>query len=59
MVVTTAFEAAGQHKEIPPLICQRLELPLSSTYAAGVEMLIKHGLPRSIATSTGERIGQH
>jgi hypothetical protein len=35
-----AFEAAGQHKEMPPLICQRLELPLSSTYAAGAEMLM-------------------
>jgi hypothetical protein len=35
-----AFEAAGQNKEMPPLICQRLELPLSSTYAAGAEMLL-------------------
>ena len=35
-----AFEAAGQNKEMPPLICQRLELPLSSTYAAGAEMLM-------------------
>jgi hypothetical protein len=35
-----AFEAAGQHKEMPPLICQRLELPVSSTYAAGADVLI-------------------
>ena len=35
-----AFEAAGQHTEMPPLICQRLELPLCSTYAAGARMLL-------------------
>jgi hypothetical protein len=35
-----AFEAAGEQEEMPPLFCQRLELPLSSTYAAGAEMLM-------------------
>jgi hypothetical protein len=29
-----AFEVAAQHEEMSPLSCDRLELPLASTYAA-------------------------
>jgi hypothetical protein len=35
-----AFEIAGQQEEMPPLWCHRLELPLSSTYAAGAAVLM-------------------
>jgi hypothetical protein len=35
-----AFELAGAQEEMPALFCQRLELPLSSTYAAAAKMLM-------------------
>jgi hypothetical protein len=35
-----AFEVARQQEEMPPLWCGRLELPLSSTYAAGAAVLM-------------------
>jgi hypothetical protein len=35
-----AFEIAGQQEEMPPLWCHRLELPRSSTYAAGAAVLM-------------------
>ena len=35
-----AFEVAAQQEEMPPLWCHRLELPLSSTYAAGAAALM-------------------
>jgi hypothetical protein len=35
-----AFEVAGQQEEMSPLSCDRLELPLSSTYAAGAAVLM-------------------
>jgi hypothetical protein len=35
-----AFEVAAQQEEMPPLWCQWLELPLTSTYAAGAAMLM-------------------
>src|ERR1700722_1782539 len=34
-----AFEVRELHEEMAPLWCQRLELPLSSTYAAGAAVL--------------------
>jgi hypothetical protein len=35
-----AFEVAAQQEEMPPLSCDRLELPLASTYAAGAAALM-------------------
>jgi hypothetical protein len=35
-----AFEVAGQQEEMPSLSCYRLELPPSSTYAAGAAVLM-------------------
>ena len=35
-----AFEVAGQQEEMPPLWCHCLELPLSSTYAAGAAVVM-------------------
>ena len=35
-----AFEVCEQHEEMQPEWCQRLELPLSSTYAAGAAVLM-------------------
>jgi hypothetical protein len=35
-----AFEVAAQQEEMPPLSCDRLELPLASTYAAGAAVLM-------------------
>ena len=35
-----AFEVAGQQKELAPQECHHLELPLSSTYAAGASVLM-------------------
>jgi hypothetical protein len=35
-----AFEVAQAQEEMPPLFCQRLELPGSSLYAAGAEMVM-------------------
>jgi hypothetical protein len=35
-----AFEVAGQQEEMPPISCQHLELPFSSTYAAGAQVLL-------------------
>ena len=35
-----AFEVAGQQEELAPQECHHLELPLSSTYAAGASVLM-------------------
>jgi hypothetical protein len=35
-----AFEVREQQDEMPPVWCHRLELPLSSTYAAGAAVLM-------------------
>jgi hypothetical protein len=35
-----AFEALEQHEVMSPLWCQRLELPVPSTYAAAAAMLL-------------------
>ena len=35
-----AFEVAGQLEEMGPIECHHLELPLSSTYAAGASLLM-------------------
>jgi hypothetical protein len=35
-----AFEVAQAQEAMPPLFCQRLELPVSSVYAAGAEILM-------------------
>jgi hypothetical protein len=35
-----AFEVAGQLEEMGPIVCHHLELPLSSTYAAGASLLM-------------------
>jgi hypothetical protein len=35
-----AFEVASQQDEMPPVWCHRLELPISSTYAAGAAVLM-------------------
>jgi len=36
-----AFEVREQQEEMAPLWCQRLELPFSSTYAAGAAVLME------------------
>jgi hypothetical protein len=36
----TAFEVRELHEEMAPPWCQRLELPFSSTYAAGAAVLL-------------------